>query len=1490
MADAAVEEETKAMKLLGGAGSSAAFGLCPLPGRDPRRGGDAHGVFGPSPESRCELAPPCSATRTRHSLVNTQLSYPVDLQTLPTPLATASLSAGVRLGPRLHMGSHGRPLLLSLLHLAAMVAVAALGPEFNFTAGPRVSVPQRELKGVLVWTDPSVEGNASAAGGSSQLLELEGLLLLGGRDAIHVLDASNVSRPVAPPIVWAPSLSEKSECSSKGPMMEVRLMVWVMECANYIRVLHRLNDSHLFTCGTHAFNPQCAYIRTTPRPLQLLPAMEAGRGRCPYSRSQGAASVVLDGEIYTATSNNFLSTEYVVARSLGGRTPLKTELLNDWLSHPDFVFLGAVRESEDSEDGDDDKVYIFFSERDRDTRAMVASVARVCKGDLGGLKALQKRWSSFLKARVECTLPGSLGPLQKIRSVFYHQAGPSWRDGLFYGVFESQGPWGSISALCPLPVSRLRDVFQGPYREFHSDSMCWSARSTNIPSPRPGSCITNAMRARGIKNSTDLPEQTLTFALEHPLMAQAVTPGGAAGPVLVAPPGLRYTQVALLRVLDANGAPRDLVYLGTDSGLLHKALLGPPGQPAHVIEELHLFSDPQPISSLQISHDKTRLFVGSGRAVAQVALGGASCGRYPSCADCVLARDPTCAWDAKLGCATAPLGDARRFVSRHRQHRKAERERASHVPNQPSPPYAATPTVTPVLAALGGSAFLPCPMPSAHAHARWLHEGRQLRRPPPSEAPAWRALPDGLLLLALGRERSGAYECSALERRSHRAVAAFSLTPGPRDWRAGLDMEALSLWVALPVGSLLLLLLLLLLLRWQRRARGPELDDAAQVPPLAAATRPRAAANEERAPGEPRRVRNLRHRRDAQRLAQQQQLMHRDEEGGAEWEGDSGDSEEEEVGGGKMGAKKQRKLQMKQEKKSQREAEEADREERRRMEAARDEQRKKEEARERDSEERQAVEELRAKEEEERREQEEYLKLRAAFVVEEEGMLDEATEQESQNQLQEFIDFIKASKVVLMEDLASHFAMRTQDAVSRVQDLMADGNLSGVLDDRGKFIYVTEEEMGLCGALHPAAWPRVARRAGVCQQHAGFAPAQREPAAGPGNRKSLTMSLAPDPSDANATAATAAAVVSSDLRASGPTLPASLSTPDDPTEASLAPTDQLESLELLERFKPLVVLLYALLVTAAIVGNVLLVGAIARVKRMRTVTNFLIGNLAASDALMCALCVPTSLAYVYDPRGWVLGRGTCLASLYLQPVTVHVSSFTLVAIALDRYSALVHPLRPRMSPRRCGLLAAALWLLGAALAAPALANTRYVRLPADDGGGEAEVTLCEELWGARRERERVAHAAALVALTYALPLAVAVAAYARLGAKLRARVVPGSVTRAQAERDRRRRRKTQGLLAAVVAAFALCWLPLHAFNLARDVDLSLVAPRYFGAVQLACHWVAMSSACANPLIYAWLHGAFRAELRRLFCCCCRRGGAAKAKAQSSTASLASVAL
>ncbi|XP_060768174.1 DDRGK domain-containing protein 1 isoform X3 [Neoarius graeffei] len=162
---------------------------------------------------------------------------------------------------------------------------------------------------------------------------------------------------------------------------------------------------------------------------------------------------------------------------------------------------------------------------------------------------------------------------------------------------------------------------------------------------------------------------------------------------------------------------------------------------------------------------------------------------------------------------------------------------------------------------------------------------------------------------------------------------------------------------------------------------------------------------------------------------------------------------------GKVGAKKQRKLEEKQARRAQREAELEEREERRRIQELREQERKKEEEKERLQEQKEEEEQRRAKEEQEKKEEEEYQKLKASFVVEEQGEVEELTEQESRNLLQEFIQYVKDSKVVLLEDLASHFEMRTQDAITRLQDLIAEGSITGVIDDRGKFIFITPEEM-----------------------------------------------------------------------------------------------------------------------------------------------------------------------------------------------------------------------------------------------------------------------------------------------------------------------------------------------------------------------------------------------------------------------------------------------
>ncbi|XP_054975074.1 prolactin-releasing peptide receptor [Sorex araneus] len=309
-----------------------------------------------------------------------------------------------------------------------------------------------------------------------------------------------------------------------------------------------------------------------------------------------------------------------------------------------------------------------------------------------------------------------------------------------------------------------------------------------------------------------------------------------------------------------------------------------------------------------------------------------------------------------------------------------------------------------------------------------------------------------------------------------------------------------------------------------------------------------------------------------------------------------------------------------------------------------------------------------------------------------------------------------------------------------------------------------------------------------------------------------------------------------------------------PSAAAVTP---FQSLQLVHQLKGLIVLLYSVVVVVGLVGNCLLVFVIARVRRLHSVTNFLIGNLALSDVLMCAACVPLTLAYAFEPRGWVFGGGLCHLVFFLQPVTVYVSVFTLTTIAVDRYVVLVHPLRRRMSLRLSACAVLGIWALSAVLALPAALHTYHVELRPHG------VRLCEEFWGAQ-ERQRQLYAWALLLVTYLLPLLVILLSYARVSVKLRNRVVPGCVTQSQADWHRARRRRTFCLLLLVVVVFALCWLPLHVFNLLRDLDPRAIDPYAFGLVQLLCHWLAMSSACYNPFIYAWLHDSFREELRKLW--------------------------
>ena len=97
-------------------------------------------------------------------------------------------------------------------------------------------------------------------------------------------------------------------------------------------------------------------------------------------------------------------------------------------------------------------------------------------------------------------------------------------------------------------------------------------------------------------------------------------------------------------------------------------------------------------------------------------------------------------------------------------------------------------------------------------------------------------------------------------------------------------------------------------------------------------------------------------------------------------------------------------------------------------------------------------------EEKKKKEEEEYNKWKNFLILEEQGNeIDE--EKDEENLLQNFIDYIKLRKIVEIEDLAINFRLTNKDTLSRIKDLEENGMLSGVLDDRGKYIFLCEEEI-----------------------------------------------------------------------------------------------------------------------------------------------------------------------------------------------------------------------------------------------------------------------------------------------------------------------------------------------------------------------------------------------------------------------------------------------
>ena len=313
-----------------------------------------------------------------------------------------------------------------------------------------------------------------------------------------------------------------------------------------------------------------------------------------------------------------------------------------------------------------------------------------------------------------------------------------------------------------------------------------------------------------------------------------------------------------------------------------------------------------------------------------------------------------------------------------------------------------------------------------------------------------------------------------------------------------------------------------------------------------------------------------------------------------------------------------------------------------------------------------------------------------------------------------------------------------------------------------------------------------------------------------------------------------------------------------------------ESLPLNVSIQIIQAVLSTLVMICSLFGNVLVICVVMQSLRMRTVTNFLIVNMACADILYTLVSFPPLFVMIFDEYDWAMSRRGlgiffCQVVNFGQYMLVPVSVLTLAAIAFDRFFAILMPLRRIINKRVFRCIVIVIWVTSAAVAAPLL---YALQVTVDSNGG----LTCDEKWAPLFD-ENTAHrdyALVLFFIMFCLPISVMIALYSVICRHLWSIKPPGEMEQEESKnliKRRNSRRSVVKMLITVVAVFIISWLPLQIANLIfyfQEVDIS-------ESLHFACEIFMRASCAFNPLVYAVFSENYRQGFKKVFArCCCSK--------------------
>ncbi|XP_070539723.1 growth hormone secretagogue receptor type 1-like [Ptychodera flava] len=144
---------------------------------------------------------------------------------------------------------------------------------------------------------------------------------------------------------------------------------------------------------------------------------------------------------------------------------------------------------------------------------------------------------------------------------------------------------------------------------------------------------------------------------------------------------------------------------------------------------------------------------------------------------------------------------------------------------------------------------------------------------------------------------------------------------------------------------------------------------------------------------------------------------------------------------------------------------------------------------------------------------------------------------------------------------------------------------------------------------------------------------------------------------------------------------------------------------------------YVIIFILGVVGNAMVAFVVWKNNDMRSSTNYFLVNLSIADLLVLIICMPTALLETYVISPFLLGEVMCKLSPFLERTAAHASVLTLVAVAIERYYAICHPLKAqyKCTPGKTIKICFLIWIMASLSTVPNIMST--VHEPRPDGRG-----------------------------------------------------------------------------------------------------------------------------------------------------------------------------